>query len=215
MNEELVSKIAELVKIELVKNGLLNSEYVPVGISARHIHLTREHVDILFGKNYQLKVLKPLSQPGQFAAEEMVDIIGVKGSIKKVRILGPERPNTQIEVARSEARILGLDPEVRNSGDIIGTPGVTIKGPVGEVTVSEGVIIADRHIHMSEDQAKSFNLKNGEKVKVIVAGQRGGVFDNVTIRAGAQYALDFHIDTDDANAFAIKQGQLVKIEKYQ
>lgn len=213
MNEELVSKITELVKLELIKNGLFN-EFIPVGISARHIHLTREHVDILFGKNYKLKVLKPLSQPGQFAAEETVEIIGVKGSIKKVRILGPERVDTQIEVARSEARILGLEPPVKNSGDIAGTPGVTIKGPAGEVTVPEGVIIADRHIHMSEEDAKSHDVKNGEKVKVIVDGQRGGVFNNVTIRAGSKYALDFHIDTDDANAFGIKQGQLVRIEKY-
>jgi putative phosphotransacetylase len=184
---------------------------VPVGISARHVHLERQHLDILFGKDYQLTFLKPLSQPGQFAAEETVEIIGPKGILPSVRILGPERKQTQVEVAMTDGRKLGIKPPVRTSGELNGSPGIIIRGPKGEITIQEGVIIADRHIHMTPEDARRYDVKEGQKVKVLIDGQKGGIMHNVTIRVSDKYALDCHIDTDDASAFLISQGQMVTI----
>jgi putative phosphotransacetylase len=205
--------------VEMVTRLVINSlemlgnpeSKIPVGISARHIHLERKHLDLLFGEGYQLTHLKPLSQPGQFAANETVDLIGPKGKIAKVRILGPERTLTQVEVAMTDARKLGLQPPVKTSGNLKGSPGITIRGPKGEITVSEGVIIADRHIHMTPEDAARYALADGQKVRLIVEGDKGGILDNVTIRVGNKYALDCHIDTDDASAFLIQQGQILTI----
>jgi putative phosphotransacetylase len=189
----------------------ISEDKVPVGISARHVHLERQHLDILFGKDYQLTFLKALSQPGQFAAQETVEIIGPKGALSSVRILGPERKQTQVEVAMTEARKLGIKPLVRTSGELSGTPGITIRGPKGEITIQEGVIIADRHIHMTPEDARRYDVKEGQKVKVQIDGEKGGIMHNVTIRVSDKYALDCHIDTDDASAFLISQGQIVTI----
>lgn len=205
--------------VEMVTRLVINSletlgnpeSKIPVGISARHIHLERKHLDLLFGEGYQLTHLKPLTQPGQFAANETVDLIGPKGKIAKVRILGPERTHTQVEVAMTDARKLGLQPPVKTSGNLKGSPGITIRGPKGEITVSEGVIIADRHIHMTPEDAVRYALADGQKVRLIVEGDKGGILDNVTIRVGNKYALDCHIDTDDASAFLIQQGQMLTI----
>lgn len=187
--------------------------YVPTGISVRHVHLEHSHLEKLFGPGYQLTFRKDLSQPGQFAAEETVDLIGPKGTIKKVRILGPVRKQTQVELALSDGRRLGIQPPVRTSGDLGGSPGIIIRGPLAEITISEGVIIADRHIHMTPKLAQRYQVTNGEKVRVVIEGEKSGSFDDVTIRVSEQYALDFHIDTDDGNAFLLKQGQLVSLVK--
>lgn len=211
-DNELVEQITKLVIESLQQYGEVKSE-VPVGVSARHIHLEKEHLKILFGEDYQLTQLKPLSQPGQYAAEETVEIKGPKGSIQKVRILGPVRPQTQVEISATDARKLGITAPVRTSGDLKGTPGITIIGPKGEITVSEGVIIADRHIHMTPNDAKIYGVADGQKVKLLVDGEKGGVLHNVTIRISDKYALDCHIDTDDASAFQINQNQLLKILK--
>ncbi len=210
--EELIQKITE--KVLEHWNRLSTDPYqVPVGISARHVHLSREHVEILFGAGYRLTPEKSLSQPGQFACKEQVEVCGPKGSIKKVRILGPERKQSQVEMAFSDCRNLGITPSVRISGDLKETPGILLKGPVGEVSLKEGVIIADRHIHMTPEDAKWFGVSDGERVNVTVPGEKGGVLGGVLIRITRESRLDFHVDTDDANAFLLRQGQWVTIRK--
>ncbi len=215
VDNELIKFVTTLVVDEIGKLGhkmaLSSPRYVNVGISARHVHLQRDHVEALFGKDYRLTHFKDLSQPGQFAANEAVTIIGPRGKIEKVRILGPERPHTQVEVAASDARILGINTEVRNSGDVKGTPGLTIIGPQGSIEIKEGVILADRHIHMSPQEADLYGVKNGQKVSVVVPGNRGGIINNVTVRVSENYRLDMHIDTDEANAFLVKQGDKLEI----
>ena len=205
--EQLAAIVAEAVRAELQKR----SRQVPVGISVRHIHLSRADVDRLFGRNYQLTPKKQLSQPGQYACEECLDVIGPKGELKKVRILGPERKATQIELAQTDCRNIGVTAPVRSSGNTAGTPGITLRGPLGEITVPEGVIIADRHLHMSEGEAAAFGLKDGDHVRIQVDGVKPGVLGNVLVRAGKGHSLDLHIDTDDGNAFLLRQGQLVTV----
>lgn len=212
---DLKKEIAKLVMQELKTSGLLINEYnkVPVSVSARHLHLCREDLEALFGKGYELTVEKEISQPGQYAAKEKVTLITDKGKIENIRVLGPLRNKTQIELTKSEARTLGLNLEVRNSGDLDNTSGVTIKGPKGSIELREGVIIADRHIHMTPEDAENYGVKNGQKVSVVVNGKKGGVLSNVTIRVNPRYKLDFHIDTDDANAFLIQNGDLLELVK--
>lgn len=212
---DLKKEIAKLVMQELKTSGLLINEYnkVPVSVSARHLHLCREDLEALFGKGYELTVEKEISQPGQYAAKEKVTLITDKGKIENIRVLGPLRNKTQIELTKSEARTLGLNLEVRNSGDLSNTSGVTIKGPKGSIELREGVIIADRHIHMTPEDAENYDVKNGQKVSVVVNGKKGGVLSNVTIRVNPRYKLDFHIDTDDANAFLIQNGDLLELVK--
>ncbi len=210
--EELIQKITGMVLEHW--NRLSTDPYqVPVGISARHVHLSREHVETLFGAGYQLTSQKSLSQPGQFACKEQVEVCGPKESIEKVRILGPERKQSQVEMAFSDCRILGIQPPVRTSGDLKDTPGILLKGPAGEVSLKEGVIIADRHIHMTPEEAEWFGVSDGERVNVVVPGEKGGVLGWVLIRITRESRLDFHVDTDDANAFLLKQGQWITIRK--
>lgn len=205
--EQLVALVTQAVQAELQKR----SRQVPVGISVRHIHLTRADVDKLFGYGYQLTPKKALSQPGQFACEECLDVIGPKGELKRVRILGPERSATQIELAQTDCRTIGVNAPVRSSGDTKDTPGVTLRGPLGELTVPEGVIVADRHLHMTPAQAAAFGLADGDRVQIRINGLKPGIMGGVLVRASNKCALDFHIDTDDGNAFLLKQGQLVTV----
>ena len=205
--EQLVALVTQAVQAELQKR----SRQVPVGISVRHIHLTRADVDKLFGYGYQLTPKKALSQPGQFACEEGLDVIGPNGELKRVRILGPERSATQIELAQTDCRTIGVNAPVRSSGDTKGTPGVTLRGPLGELTVPEGVIVADRHLHMTPAQAAAFGLADGDRVQIRINGLKPGIMGGVLVRASNKCALDFHIDTDDGNAFLLKQGQLVTV----
>ncbi|MFC4103486.1 phosphate propanoyltransferase [Paenibacillus xanthanilyticus] len=184
---------------------------VPVGVSARHIHLTQEHVEVLFGEGAQLTEMKPLSQPGQYAANEQVAVIGPKGTFAKVRILGPARKATQLEVSRTDAFALGVNPPVRESGKIEGTPGITIKGPAGEVTINEGVIVAARHIHFHTDDAERFGIVDKQRLTVRLQGERGLLLENVIARVSPDYALDLHIDTDEANAAGAKTGDMAEI----
>jgi len=210
--EELIQKITELVLEHW--NRLSTDPYqVPVGISARHVHLSRDHVETLFGAGYQLTPEKSLSQPGQFACKEQVEVCGPKGSFKKVRILGPERKQSQVELAFSDCRILGIKPPVRTSGDLKETPGILLKGPVGEVSLKDGVIIADRHIHMTPEEASWFGVSDGDRVNVLVSGEKAGVLGRVLVRVTSESRLDLHVDTDDANAFLLRQGQWVTIRK--
>ena len=205
--EQLVSLVAQAVRAQL----RLRSRQVPVGVSMRHIHLSRREVDALFGRTYQLTPLRPLSQPGQFACQECLDVIGPKGVLHKVRILGPERPQAQVELAQTDCRAIGVQAPVRASGNVEGTPGVLLQGPRGVLQLSQGVIIADRHLHMSTAQAAAFGLSDGDTVRVRIDGGKPGILDGVLVRAGDKYELDLHLDTDDANAFQLKQGQLVTV----
>lgn len=184
---------------------------IPVGVSARHIHLSQEHVEVLFGKGYQLTEFKPLSQPGQYAANETVAVVGPKGSFPKVRILGPARKATQLEVSRTDSFALGVKAPVRESGDIAESAGITIQGPAGEVTIQEGVIVAARHIHFHTSDAEKWGISDKQKLRVRVGGDRGVVFEHVIARVSDDFALDMHIDTDEANAAAVNNGDTAEI----
>lgn len=189
----------------------MSKKTVPVGISARHVHVSRADLDVLYGAGYQLTNKKDLSQPGQFASNETVDIVTEKSVFKNVRILGPERSKSQVEISMSDAMKLGLKPPVRDSGDLAGTPSAKLVGPQGEVELKEGVIVAGRHIHMTLAEAASFGVKDKDIVKVRCGGDRGLVFENVLIRANDQYALEMHVDTDEANAALCKNGEQLEI----
>lgn len=179
---------------------------IPVAVSAHHIHLTQESVEKLFGVGYQLKKLRPLHQAAEWSAEEKLDVIGPRGKISGVRVLGPCRQANQIEISETESFVLGLDVPVRLSGDVAGTPTVTLQGPNG-VIQTNGVIIPQRHIHMSLEEAKKFGLKTGDIVEVEIASETSGIiFRNVIIRAKPEYSLEMHIDTDEANAAKIPHG---------
>jgi putative phosphotransacetylase len=184
---------------------------VTIGVSARHIHLSEEHVEILFGKGYSLTEMKPLSQPGQYAANETVAVIGPKGSFAKVRILGPTRKQTQLEVSRTDAFALGVKPPVRESGDVKGSAGIKLQGPAGEVDIEEGVIVAARHIHFHTSDAAKYGVADKQLLRVRFPGERGVVFENVVARVSEQYALDMHIDTDEANAAGVANGDKAEI----
>lgn len=205
--EQLTALVTEAVLKELKDR----ENRVPVGISVRHVHLTRGDIDRLFGYGWQLTSKKALSQPGQFACEECVDVIGPKGTLSKVRVLGPERSHTQIELAQTDCRTIGVKAPLRGSGDVAGTPGITLRGPKGEISVPEGVIIAERHIHMTPADAARFGVKDGDKVSVRIDGEKPGIMGGVTIRVSDKYVLDMHVDTDDGNAFLLSQGQQLTV----
>ena len=183
------------------------SKTVLVETSARHVHVSQEDLETLFGKGYELTKKKDLSQPGQFACEERVQVIGAKGSFPKVSILGPVRPDTQIELSASDARSIGVDAPCRESGDIAGSGACKLVGPAGEVEVSEGVIVAKRHIHMTPEDAEKYGLKDKQVVSVkIDSAERSLVFGDTVVRVNPQYALAMHIDTDEANAVLAPAG---------
>ena len=187
---------------------------VPVGISARHIHLTREAVEALFGPGHRLRPMKPLSQPGQFACEERVTIVGPKKELKGVSILGPVRKATQVELSLTDARAIGVAAPIRESGDIAGSGACKIVGPCGEIEIAEGVIAAKRHIHATNADAEALGVKNGDIVSVKVdTDGRSLVFGDVVVRVSDSYALAMHIDTDESNAAACGREQYGEIVK--
>lgn len=185
-----------------------------VETSARHVHVTKEHLDILFGEGYELTKKKDLSQPGQFACNERVAVIGAKGQFPAVSILGPVRTATQVEISASDARTLGVAAPVRESGDIAGSAPCRLVGPKGEVEISEGVIVAKRHIHMTPADAENFGVKDKDVVSVkIDSPERSLVFGDVVVRVSEKFALAMHIDTDESNAVlapADTMGTIVK-----
>ena len=209
---KLTDEIARRVQARLTRVDLTGKLIVPIGVSARHIHLTPEVLGALYGAAHQLRTLRPLSQVGEFAAEETVTIVGPKGrALEGVRILGPPRDFTQIELARSDGLRLGLDLPVRKTADLKGSPGVTVVGPAGTVVLKEGAIRTTRHIHMSPADAARFGLADGQIVKARVEGVRAVTFENVIIRVGERFVLDFHIDTDDANASGVDTGCFAEV----
>ncbi len=184
---------------------------IPVGISNRHIHLSQEHLEILFGKGYSLTHLKDLSQPGQYACKETLTIVGPSmRSIEGVRVLGPVRRASQVEISVTDSYILKVKPPVRESGKIAGSAPVTIIGPKGIVQLSEGCIIANRHIHMSPDDAAHFGVKDGDYIDVdAMSGTKRTRWFDVQVRVHKDFRLEMHVDTDDANAVGFKNGSTV------
>lgn len=208
-------QISEMVLEALEKNGvqLQDFRYVPVGVTARHVHVTREHMDALFGRGVELTAFRPITQPGQYAAHEMVTVAGPKGKIENVRILGPFRKQTQMEASASDLRKLGIDAPIRESGKLAGSAGLTIVGPKGQITIPEGLIMMERHIHMTPQDIIRYGVTNGQKVMIRFGGRRGGILDNVFIRVRDDFLLDTHIDTDDASALGVSSGDMVEIIK--
>ena len=208
------SLVAEIVNRVMAQCGSAQSDNntVPIGVSNRHIHLSKEDLETLFGKGYELTPIKDLSQPGQFACKEQLTIIGPSlRPIEGVRVLGPVRSASQVEISRTDSFTLKVKPPVRESGDINGSAPVTIIGPKGVVTLKEGCIIANRHIHMSEEEGMAFGLKDGDYVNVEANGERRTMFYDVQVRVNKAFRLEMHIDTDDANAAGIGNGAKVKI----
>lgn len=186
---------------------------IPVGISNRHVHLSQSDVERLFGIGYQLTPMKDLSQPGQFACKETVTLCGPKGAIEKVRVLGPARSQTQIELLAGDGFKLGVKVPVRLSGDLQGTPGLTIVGPRGSIQTTEGAIAAQRHIHMTPADAQHFGVQDGQLVCLKVEGPRGGIFSKVAIRVTNSSQLECHLDMEEANAMGVTAATTVKIVK--
>ena len=184
---------------------------VPVGVSARHIHLTQEDVETLFGPGYHLTKKKDL-MGGQFAANEQCTIVGLKlRAIENVRILGPVRKVSQVEISATDARTLGVNAPLRESGDVAGSAPVALAGPKGVLYLKEGCIVAARHIHMTPQEAGAAGLKDGDYVSVRMGNERGAVLDKVKIRVDPSFSLEMHIDTDEANACQVKQGDIAEI----
>jgi putative phosphotransacetylase len=185
---------------------------IPLGISNRHVHLIQEHLETLFGLGYRLKEMRPLSQPGEFAAVETVVVAGPKGALFGVRILGPTRKRTQVEVSRTDAFALGLCPPVRDSGDLDGTPGAALIGPKGTVVLSQGLILAKRHLHLTPEDAEAFGVSDKQLVGVRFGGDRSLTLGAVLCRVSPNYKLELHLDTDEANAALAKNGDLAALE---
>lgn len=184
---------------------------VRVRISGRHIHISQKDLDQLYGPGSKLTKHRELDQPGQFAAKETLTVVGPRGVIEDVRILGPVRNNTQVEISGTDGYHLGIDPPVRDSGNLDGTPGIVLVGPSGAVTLKNGVILAATHIHMSIHDAAMLDLKNGDRVQVLVDGERDLIFNEVLVRVDRNFITEMHVDTDEANAAVIGDGDCVTI----
>ena len=205
--------VQRLVTERIVKTAYeqTGKRFVPAAASNRHIHVSAQDLETLFGRGYALKPERALSQPGQFAAAETVSIAGPKGQIDQVRVLGPARGKTQVEILTTDAFRLGVKPVVRISGDIEGTPGATIIGPAGTVELASGVIVAMRHVHISVEQAAWLGLQNGDIASIRKDGIRALVLENVPVRCGEGHNLELHLDMEEANAGSIKNGELLEI----
>jgi acetate kinase len=188
---------------------------IPVEISAHHVHLSQADVEALFGPGHQLTPEHELSQPGQFACAEKVHLVGPKGRIANVRVLGPTRKETQVEIAMTEQFKLGVQPPIRQSGDLAGTPGVTLEGPYGSTSIERGVICAQRHIHMTPEDALRFHVRDNYIVRVRIEGERQLIFGDVVVRVNPGFRLAMHIDTDEGNAGNLRTGMLGYIEAIQ
>lgn len=184
---------------------------VPIGVSSRHLHLQPDHVAALFGKGHKLSKLRDLVQPDQFACKETVTLIGPKGKIMGVRVLGPERKQTQIEAAVTDLHTLGVTAPLRLSGNLSGSSSMKIRGTCGTVEIKEGLIIAHRHMHIGADEAARYGVKTGDRLCVRTMGSRPAVFEDVIVRAGIDHQMEFHLDTDEANAAGVKNGDLAEI----
>jgi acetate kinase len=188
---------------------------IPIGVSAHHVHLSQPDVERLFGPGHMLTPISPLEQPGQFACEEQVRLIGPRGSIDRVRVLGPARSQSQVEIARTEGYRLGIHAPIRMSGDLSGTPGLILEGTAGQAELKNGVIFAQRHIHMTPTDARRLGLQNGDVVRVRVEGDRELIFGDVAVRVSPKFKLEFHLDTDEANAAQLNSGDIAYLDGIQ
>ena len=212
MNEQLIAALVRQV-IENIEEDA-GTDDVPIGVSNRHIHLTQEDVEALFGKGYELTKIKDLKQPGQYACRETLTIVGPSmRPIEGVRVLGPVRRRSQVEISRTDSYQLKVKPPVRESGDLDGSAPVTIIGPRGTVTLKEGCIIANRHIHMAPVDGARYGVIDGDYVTVDVLGEKKTRWYDVQVRVSPDFLLEMHVDTDDANAAAVGNGSLVRIVK--
>jgi putative phosphotransacetylase len=207
MEENLVNEITTSLALRQKRE----KKPVIANVSNRHMHICREDLDKLFGAGYELKVKNKLMQPGEFASEDTLKITGPKGSIDKVRVLGPVRKDTQIEISITDSFALGIKAPVRQSGDVRGSPGIKITGPKGEIEIKEGVIAAKRHVHMTPADAAYYEIKDGDALRVKTSGERAVIFENMVARVSDKMSLECHIDTDEANAASLKNGDMVII----
>ena len=208
--DQTVETIAKLV-LERLRE--MQNNMVPVGVSNRHVHLSQADLETLFGPGYQLTSIKELGQPGQFAAKETVTIIGPKGSFENVRIPGPVRPKSQVEISLSDSFRLGVKAPIRESGQLENTPGLQLCGPLGTLELPCGAIVALRHIHATPEIAKRMGICDKEIVEVETCGERRCVLGNVLVRVSENSALEIHVDTDEANACGLKNNDYVLIRK--
>ena len=216
MSTEQIAAMVKKVLTELDSTSAANdSMEIPVGVSNRHIHLTREDCDTLFGAGYELTPIKDLSQPGQYACKETLTLVGPSmRAIEGVRVLGPLRKASQVEIAVTDSYVLKVKPPVRESGDVHGSAPITIIGPKGIVQLKEGCIVANRHIHMSPADAARFGVKDGDYITVdATSGTRKTRWFDVQIRVSDKFCLEMHVDTDDANSAGIKNGSTVTVVK--
>ena len=200
--QEIIDEVVRRVKDEA---------FIEVEASGRHVHLTREHIDILFGEGYNLTKVKDLSQPGQYACKERVTISGPRGNIENVVVLGPPRAETQVEVSFTDALVLGSIPPVKLSGDLENTPEITISTKRASIALNRGLMVAKRHIHMTPEDAKKFGVFDKENVRVKVLGKRPLIFDDVVVRVSKDYKTYMHIDYDEANACGYSKGTFALI----
>lgn len=212
--EGVLRLLLEAVQANIASQGATPDEgAIPVGISNRHVHLSQADLELLFGKGYEMVKMKDLSQPGQFACQETITLCGPKGAIEKVRILGPVRSRTQIEILEGDCFKLGVKAKAKMSGDLDGTPGITLVGPKGSVQTKDGLIIAQRHIHMTPEDANRLGVADGDVVAIEVTGDKGGIYKNVAIRATSTSALECHLDNEEANAMGVNSKTTVCIVK--
>ena len=196
-------------QMQQLVDAVLGSLFVELEASGRHVHVTKEQAQILFG--HSLTPQRPLSQPGQYLAKERVRVVGPKGEFVNVAVLGPERKAGQVEISLTDARTLGVEAPVRLSGDVRNTPGITLKGERGSVTLSEGVIVAQRHIHLTPEDAKKFGVQDEQTVKLQTYTARPAIFENVAVRVSPDFASYVHLDYDEANACGFQKGDLGRI----
>lgn len=199
---------------ETIYKILKKELFLTVEASGRHVHLSEDVKNFLFGENYEFQIAKPLSQPGQFAAKERVDIISNKGIIKNVAILGPVRPECQVEISLTDARALGLNPPIRLSGETLDTPGIILQANNKQIEIKEGVIVAQRHIHLTPETAKRLSVKDKENVRIKVFGKRPLIFDDTIIRVSDKFSDAVHIDYDEANALGFSDSSFAIILKH-
>lgn len=208
--KQVIDMVTRIVRERLNE---LDSLKIPVGVSNRHVHVSKEDLEILYGKDYQLTNIKDLSQPGQYAAKETVTIKGPKGQFEKVRILGPVRKESQVEISLTDSFRLGVKAPIKESGQLEQTPGIELIGPAGSVTLPHGTIVALRHIHMTSQDAGRMGVKDKDIVEVETAGTRRGTLGNVLVRVSDSFSLELHVDIDEANACALKNGDFVFLKK--
>ena len=214
--EKMIAReVARLLEGPTAARDRVTGGAIPVGVSVRHVHLSREATDALFGKGYELTLKRDVTQPGQYVTRETVDLVGPKGTIERVAIINPLRKETQVELAKTDAVRLGVNPPLRESGQLENTPGLTLRGPAGEYTLSYGVILAMRHVHMHPSDAKRFGVEDKSVIRVRVGGDREMTFGDVLVRVSDAYALDLHLDTDEANAAGLHNDSVASFDGIQ